>query len=98
MTTNNNIIGNISTIIKYISMISAGYLIGYLATKGLNLPIDQVQLAEIISTIIFAILAYVDSRYPNTFKFLGNDVSHVPVEDILDEPLNPEYECDDDGC
>lgn len=91
--TQTNYIGNISTIIKFVSMTLAGWLLGTLAAKGLNLPIDTTTLSQIISTIIFFILAYIDAKYPNTFNFLGN----ANMETILEYPggevvLNEEYE------
>ena len=97
----NNNIGNLSTIIKFISMTLAGYLIGVAASKGLNLPIDTAALSQLISTIIFFILAYIDARYPNTFSFLGN-AEEVDMGTILGYPpeetvLNDEYETTVEG-
>ena len=84
-----NEIGNISTIIKFISMTIAGYLIGALASKGLNLPIDAEVLAQLISTLLFFALAYIDAKYPNTFAWLDN----APIEIIETEEdlINDEY-------
>lgn len=78
---NNNYIGNISTIVKYISMMMAGSLITFLAGKGLNLPIDAQMLSEIIVTIIFFILAHIDATHPNTFKILGNQTEEPVIGD-----------------
>jgi len=84
-----NEIGNISTVIKFVSMTIAGYLIGALATKGLNLPISEEALAEIVSTLIFFGLAYVDAKYPNTFAWLDNAPSfEVETEEDL---INEDY-------
>ena len=88
-----NAIGNISTIVKIISMWIAGWTIGLLISHGLQLPISQEQVATIISSIIFLAIGYIDAKYPNTFKFLGN--AQLPIDPI--EPvLNEEYECDID--
>ena len=94
--TENNYIGNISTIIKFISMSIAGYVIGYATSIGLDLPIDAATLSQVIGTIIFFILAYIDAKHPNTFSFLGND-NMVDIGTILGYPsneviLNEEYE------
>ncbi len=67
-----NEIGNISTIVKFVSMTLAGYLIGALAAQGLNLPFDAEVLSQLISTLLFFCLAYIDAKYPNTFSFLDN--------------------------
>ena len=101
-----NAIGNLSTIIKIISMTIAGYLIGALAAKGLNLPISTEALAQLIGTILFFILAYIDAKYPNTFEWLGNSnivdmgtILGYPSEEVV---LNDEYVTEpmegDDGC
>ena len=88
-----NAIGNISTIVKIISMWIAGWFIGLLISQGLQLPISQEQLTTIISSIIFLAIGYIDAKYPNTFKFLGN--ATVPI-DPTEPVLNEEYECDVD--
>ena len=105
--TETNYIGNLSTIVKFISMTLAGYLIGVAASKGLNLPIDTAALSQFISTIIFFIIAYVDAKYPNSFDWLGNG-NIVDMGTILGYPsqevvLNEEYETEiegdqEDGC
>ena len=68
----------------------AGYAIGYFVSIGLNLPISQEQLSEIIMTIIFFIAAYLDAKYPNTFEFLGNAPEPMETEETV---MNDEYEC-----
>ena len=90
-----NTIGNLSTIIKWISKWIAGWSIGLLISQGLNLPITEEQLSQIIMGIIFLGIGYIDAKYPNTFKFLGNSTETIEVEELV---LNSEYECDEDGC
>ena len=85
-----NIIGNASTILKTICVMFAGYALGYFISIGLNLPISQEQLGEILFVIIGFIIAYIDARYPNTFKFLDNQPEPASNEEIV---LNDEYEC-----
>lgn len=103
MTEDTNFIGNTTTIIKTLLMMIAGYAIGYAASIGLNLPISQAQLSEILFTIICLIAAYLDAKYPNTFAFLGNK-NNTEQQLVLKEiVLNEEYETetegnDDDGC
>lgn len=95
-----NFIGNISTIIKTILMMFAGWMLGYCLSMGLNLPITQEQLSEILFTIICFIAAYIDAKNPNSFGFLGNknlvDMGTIlgyPSEEVV---LNDEYTCPDD--
>ena len=85
---NEELIGNLTTIIKTISVMFAGYALAYFVSIGLNLPITQEQLSEVIMTIIFFLIAYVDAKYPNTFKFLGND---KPVTNYEETVMNDEY-------
>ena len=76
-------------------MYIAGWTIGTLLAYGLNLPISQEQLSQIIMGIIFLGIGYIDAKYPNTFAFLGNAKLTVdPTEPVL----NDEYECDNDDC
>ena len=82
-------------------MTLAGYLIGVAASQGLDLPIDAAALSQLISTILFFIIAYVDAKYPNTFDFLGNgnlvDMGTVlgyPSEEVV---LNDEYEYEEEA-
>ncbi len=71
-------------------MLIAGYSIGYLASKNLNLPVDTATLSQVISAFIFLAIGYLDSKYPNTFKFLHNDtIDPTTTEDLV---LNDEYE------
>lgn len=98
-----NSIGNLSTIIKFISMTVAGYLIGAAAAKGLNLPIDTEALSQLIGTLLFFILAYIDAKYPNTFSWLGNAetvdmgtiLGYPPEETVMNDEYIAEVEMDD---
>ena len=85
---NDELIGNLTTIIKTISVMFAGYALAYFVSIGLNLPITQEQLSEVIMTVIFFLIAYIDAKYPNTFKFLGND---KPVTNYEETVMNDEY-------
>ena len=85
-----DLIGNITTLIKLVSMILAGYVIGITASHGLQLPVTESQIAEAISTILFIILAYFDARYPNTIIDKQGSAKeptvmiNVPVEQLED--------------
>lgn len=83
-----NYTGNISTIVKWISMIIAGNVIGALAAQGLHLNVDATTLSEVIGAFIFLVIGYIDAKYPNTFKFLDNAEPPVVPEP---EILNQEY-------
>ena len=83
-----NNIGNITTTIKTICMLIAGYTIGYLVSIGLQLPINQEQLAEILFTLLTLIGAYLDAKYPNNFQFLHPEET---LEQETETVLNDEY-------
>ena len=86
-----NLIGNTSTIIKFLALTIAGWIISTLAAQGYNLGIDATTLASVIGAVIGLILAYIDAKYPNSFKWLDN--ASVPIE-TEETVLNDEYECD----
>lgn len=87
---NDEMIGNVTTIGKIIAMAIAGWFIGLCVAYGINLPIDQQTLSEVIFTVLLLAWAYFDAKYPNTFKVLGN-AKPEPVTG--EEPvLNDEYE------
>lgn len=66
-------------------MTLAGYLVAALATKGIT-NVDTVILSEIIGALLFLILGYLDSKYPNTFKFLDNqDYEETIDDDVVDQ-------------
>ena len=90
----NNYIGNISTIIKTILVVFAGWCIGYFASLGLDLGISETDLAELFFMLVCLAGAYIDARYPNTFKFLDN----APSFDVEDENdlVNEEYIYEDE--
>lgn len=102
---NTNFIGNGSTIFKTICMLIAGYAIGYFLSIGLNLPISQEQLSEILFIILCALGAYIDAKYPNTLKFLGNGKNNQVEQQLVlkeivlnEEYTNPPEEDEEDGC
>lgn len=98
--TDNNYIGNISTIVKYISMLIAGWFIGLLANYGLNLGIASEGLSEVIGAIIFLALAHIDATNPNTIFNKTEKTPSPEQENIPDIDPASEYETGDteDGC
>ena len=80
---------NISTIATFLAICITGILayFGY--------TVDQPQLATVLASIITLIIAVWSSKNPNTLSILGNE---KPSIDATEPVLNPEYECEDDGC
>lgn len=81
MTTNNNLIGNISTIVKYVLITVSGYIISASAAQGLNLPLSESQLAELLGIILFFIIAHIDAKYPNNLFHDVVDFHSLKYED-----------------
>ena len=68
----NNYVGNISTIVKLVGMTIAGWIISVLASKGFNLGVDAAVLGEVIGAFIGLAIGYIDAKNPNSFSWLGN--------------------------
>lgn len=81
-----NYVGNISTLIKFFGMTFAGWIIGILASQGLNLGVDATTLGEVIGAFLGLCVGYLDAKYPNTFAFLGNNTIGEMEEANIDSP------------
>lgn len=77
----NNYIGNVSTVIKVIGMMFAGWILSIFAAQGLDLGVDASALGEAIGVILGLCFGYVDAKYPNTFAFLDNKKDTQPTID-----------------
>lgn len=91
----NNLIGNITTIGKLIAMIIAGWFIGICVSQGINLPVDQETLSEIIFATLLLIWGIIDAKYPNTFTILKNNTTTPTTEEIIIPDIDPAGEYDD---
>ena len=83
----NDLIGNLTTIIKAFSMIIAGWVIGLFASQGLDLGLTQTDIATAITTILFIILAYYDAKYPNTLLPKADTNQTIITTDELSEAI-----------
>lgn len=64
-----NFIGNGSTFIKYLAFLIAGKVVAIAVAHGINLPIGQYVLAEIIGYILGIIGATIDAKYHNNINW-----------------------------
>ena len=94
-----NVIGNGSTIVKYILVMIATKTIAVAAAHGYNLPVDAVQLAEILGYILGFIIATIDAKWPNS---IFNNIWELGIakitedeEEIVDIDPASEYESDE---
>ena len=83
--TDNNYIGNVSTVIKVIGMMFAGWILSIFAAQGLDLGVDASTLGEAIGVILGLGFGYVDAKYPNTFGFLDNKDDTQPIQPAIDD-------------
>lgn len=70
---------NISTILTTIFLALFGALIGYLSSKGINLPVTAETLTSIALAIIFAVFGYYNAKNHNDLFDKENDTAHIPV-------------------
>lgn len=89
--TDNNYIGNSTTIGKFILIPIATWVLSLAASRGLNLGIDAETLAQILGVLAGLAYSYVDAKYPNTFNWLDNAIKSQSVA-ADEQVLNPEYE------
>jgi len=86
-----NFIGNGSTLIKYIAFLIAGRIIAISVAQGINLPIDQYTLAELLGCIAGFIVATIDAKYPNNINWqrIKNIFNSQPehLEEDLEEEI-----------
>ena len=87
----NNYVGNISTIVKFIVCILGPSAAAYGVSESL--------LTAILTIILGFLIALIDSKYPNTFAFLGNasvsSVAQTEVELVHDQDV---IDDEDESC
>lgn len=84
---NQIIVGNITTIIKFVSLMLSGAIFGMISAFGLKLPFDNYTLAGIIGLIIGAVFSYVDAKYQNTFFNKNADTLTIDVAGLTDNQI-----------
>ena len=68
-----NLLGNVTTIINWLVLIILPYVSVYGVTDS--------QLTALLTAIIGIVFAIINSKYPNTFAFLGNSETKVDVDE-----------------
>lgn len=68
-----NLLGNCTTIINWLVLIILPYVSAYGITDS--------QLTALLSAFLGIIFAIINSKYPNTFAFLGNNEQNIDVSD-----------------
>lgn len=85
------IIGNITTIIKILIMTIAPAIAVYIGT-------DSQTVITFLTACLTFILAVVDAKYPNTMRVFDNNTNTIPNEPTIlnDEYILPDEDGDDD--
>ena len=98
--TEENFIGNSTTIVNTIIVAIAGIIFGKYGATLLQLGIDQTILIQIISFIVFTTFAYINAKNHNTlFPTQPTNPTTTPTNDA--PILNDEYTTNsdnDEGC
>ena len=68
-----NLLGHVTTIINWLVLIILPYVSVYGVTDS--------QLTALLTAIIGIVFAIINSKYPNTFAFLGNGETKVDVDE-----------------
>ena len=68
-----NLLGNVTTIINWLVLM----ILPYVSVYG----ITDSQLSALLTAIIGIVFAIINSKYPNTFAFLGNSQTGINVDE-----------------
>ena len=80
-------IGNATTILNTVFLVIAGYVIGFLISIGINLPITDVQLASLLTSFVFLIFGYINAKYHNNIWDKDEDTLNIPTGDLTDAQI-----------
>lgn len=78
---------NISTILNSILLTIFGLLIGYLASIGLNLPVNAETLTSIGTGLILLCFSYYNARNPNTLFDAEADTIYLNVDELDEQQV-----------
>ena len=81
-------LNNISTILTTIFLAIFGVLIGYLASKGINLPVTAETLTSLVVGLIFTIFGYYNAKHHNDFFDQDTDTIYIPIDNLTDEQID----------
>lgn len=84
-----DIIGNLTTIIKILIMTIAPAIAVYIGT-------DEQTVIAFLTAVLTFILAVYDARYPNTLQVFGNTNNNIETGILNDEYTSPDYEEEED--
>ena len=80
-------IGNSTTILTTIFLALFGALLGYLSSKGINLPVTAETLTSIALALVFAIFGYYNAKNHNTLFDNETDTIYIPIDNLDDDQI-----------
>lgn len=79
---------NMSTILTTIFLALFGALLGYLSSKGINLPVTAETLTTIALTLVFAIFGYYNAKHHNNLFDEEKDTIYIPIDNLDDNQID----------
>lgn len=79
---------NISTILTTIFLALFGLILGYLASKGINLPVTAETLTTIAVGVIFTIFGYYNAKHQNNLFDEETDTIYIPVDNLSEHQID----------
>ena len=99
-----NIKGNGTTIGKFLLIMFAGKTLAVLAAKGINLPVNEVELAGYLGILLGFIYSVLDSYFKNDYRWthfkkllsiFDKEIEDETTEDEIPEIIETKLEDDD---
>ena len=79
---------NVSTILTSVFLTIFGLILGYAASKGMNLPVTADTLASIAAGIVMFIFSYFNAKYHNDIFDKDSDTLKIPADELTDEQVD----------
>lgn len=78
---------NFSTILNSILLTIFGLIIGFAASKGINLPFNAEIATTITSGVILLAFSYFNAKHQNTLFDKETDTIYIPIDNLTDEQI-----------
>ena len=79
---------NVSTILTSIFLTIFGLVLGYAASRGMNLPITADTLASIAAGIVMFVFSYFNAKYHNDIFDKDSDTLKIPAGELSEEQVD----------
>lgn len=79
---------NISTILTSVFLTVFGLILGYAASRGLNLPITAETATSITVGVILFAFSYFNAKHHNDLFDEETDTIYIPIDNLTDEQID----------